>query len=73
MESPFGKYLRSEPPLQSDKRTGSCFDRETHTLFVVGFLQNVNVLADLGEYPFLAVGKHEIDLCRNDGSDASTT
>jgi hypothetical protein len=58
-----GSVLRSQPPLQSGKGTGRCFDRETHASFVVGLFQHVNVFAYLSEHPFLAVGNHEIDLC----------
>ena len=54
------EFLRREPSLQGGNRAGVRLYLETNTLFLVRLAEHVDVLADVGEHAFLAVGNNEL-------------
>ena len=56
------EFLRREPSLQGGNRAGVRLYLEANTLFLVRLAEHVDVLADVGEYAFLAVGNDELHL-----------
>src|SRR5436305_10845780 len=60
--APLREFLRSEPPLQGGNGAGVRPYLETNTLFLVRLTEHVDVLTDVGEHPFLAVGNDKLHL-----------
>src|SRR5260370_1786136 len=60
--APLREFLRSEPLLQGGKGARLRLDLETNTLFLVRLAEHVDVLANVGEHTFLAVGNDELHL-----------
>src|ERR1700746_1235356 len=56
------EFLRREPSLQGGNGAGVRVYLETNTLFLVRLAEHVDVLADVGEHSFLAVGNDELHL-----------
>src|ERR1022692_4481150 len=61
-EQSSSEFLRSEPLLQGGNGDGGRLYLETNTLFLVRLAEHVDVLADVGEHAFLAVGNDELHL-----------
>src|ERR1039458_8040705 len=56
------EFLRSEPSLQGGNGVGGRLYLDTNTLFLVRFAEHVDILTDIGEHAFLAVGNDELHL-----------
>src|SRR5881275_1030917 len=56
------EFLRREPSLQGGNGAGIRVYLETNTLFLVRLAEHVDVLADVGEHAFLAVGNNKLHL-----------
>src|SRR5437868_9587676 len=54
------EFLRREPSLQGGNGAGVRVYLETNTLFLVRHAEHVDVLADVGEHSFLAVGNEAV-------------
>jgi hypothetical protein len=56
------ELLQSEPSIQGGYDAGVRLDLETYIPFLVRLAEHVNVLADVGEHAFPAVGNDEFHL-----------
>jgi hypothetical protein len=67
------EFLRIEPLLHGGKGARVRLDLETNTLFLVRLAEHVDVLANVGEHTFLAVGNDKLHLSHSIEKESDET